>query len=202
MTAFRILKVKVTASTNIKFSGCTFQHLGGVYALGADQGSQSIVVVNSTFTDVSGGGVRAQKSFPFPNPQNLFFFIKKKRKRISNIISLLNLRLHLFVVSSSLALPKRSSLGLLAKEVRLHQRSRRHRPIKIEAFTLQTIFSLASPQSILEQILSLRATLPTLRWFTTPFTTRVGPPLCCYYNPRRYTYTYIPPEVLCVCVCM
>ena len=92
MTAFRILKVKVTASTNIKFSGCTFQHLGGVYALGADQGSQSIVVVNSTFTDVSGGGVRAQKSFPFPNPQTLFFFLKKKKK---------NLEHHFLIESSS-----------------------------------------------------------------------------------------------------
>jgi hypothetical protein len=40
----------------------TFQHLGGVYAFGADGASQSIVVSNCTFLDVSGGGVKLGKS--------------------------------------------------------------------------------------------------------------------------------------------
>ena len=56
------VNVKLTTSSSIIFSGCTFQHLGGVYALGADQGSQDIAVVNSTFTDISGGGVKLGSS--------------------------------------------------------------------------------------------------------------------------------------------
>ena len=40
----------------------TFQHLGGVYALGADGASQSVIVSNCTFLDVSGGGVKLGKS--------------------------------------------------------------------------------------------------------------------------------------------
>ena len=41
---------------------CTFSHLGGVYALGADGASQSIIISNSTFFDLSGGGVKLGKS--------------------------------------------------------------------------------------------------------------------------------------------
>ena len=52
------VNVKVTRSNNVTFTGCTFQHLGGIYALGADQGSQDVIISNSTFTDISGGGVK------------------------------------------------------------------------------------------------------------------------------------------------
>lgn len=52
------VNVAVVNSTNITFSGCTFQHLGAVYALGTSAGSQSIIVSNNSFTDCSGGGVK------------------------------------------------------------------------------------------------------------------------------------------------
>ena len=52
------VNIAVVKSTNIKFLGCTFQHLGGVYALCADGGSQDVIVANSTFSDCSGGGVK------------------------------------------------------------------------------------------------------------------------------------------------
>ena len=41
---------------------CTFSHLGAIYALGADGASQSILVSNSSFFDLSGGGVKLGKS--------------------------------------------------------------------------------------------------------------------------------------------
>ena len=52
------VNIRVQDSSNISFIGCSFQHLGGVYALGADGGSQDIVISNSTFLDISGGGIK------------------------------------------------------------------------------------------------------------------------------------------------
>jgi hypothetical protein len=52
------VNVAVVSAHNITFENCGFAHLGGVYALGASEQSQGIVVANSTFTDVSGGGVK------------------------------------------------------------------------------------------------------------------------------------------------
>ena len=56
------VNVHVSTSRNITFASCSFEHLGGVYALGADGGSQDMVVTNSTFLDISGGGVKLGKS--------------------------------------------------------------------------------------------------------------------------------------------
>eukprot|EP01047_Picozoa_sp_COSAG01_P100094 COSAG01_NODE_30001_length_625_cov_1.155894_2_plen_161_part_01 len=56
------VNVHVVKSTNVSFMGCTFQHLGAVYALGADQGSQQVVVSNCSFLDISGGGVKLGSS--------------------------------------------------------------------------------------------------------------------------------------------
>lgn len=50
--------INITGSSNVTFAGCTFQHLGGVYAVGAYMGSQDVIVSNSTFTDISGGGIK------------------------------------------------------------------------------------------------------------------------------------------------
>jgi hypothetical protein len=52
------VNVLVEKSRNITFTGCSFRHLGGVYALGANGGSQDVIVSNSSFSDVSGGGVK------------------------------------------------------------------------------------------------------------------------------------------------
>jgi hypothetical protein len=52
------VNIRVQKSRNITFSGCSFSHLGGVYALGADGGSQDVMVSNNTFTDISGGGIK------------------------------------------------------------------------------------------------------------------------------------------------
>ena len=52
------VNIAIAESKNIKFLGCDFRHLGGVYALCADKGSQDVVVANSTFADCSGGGVK------------------------------------------------------------------------------------------------------------------------------------------------
>ena len=48
------VNVHVWHSHNVTFSGCSFQHLGAVYAIGAHGASQGIVVSNCTFTDCSG----------------------------------------------------------------------------------------------------------------------------------------------------
>lgn len=56
------VNVRVTESRGVTFSGCAFQHLGAVYAVGADQGSQDVIVSNSTFLDISGGGVKLGSS--------------------------------------------------------------------------------------------------------------------------------------------
>jgi hypothetical protein len=52
------VNVHVWHSTNVTFRSCAFQHLGGVYAIGANNASQSIIVSNCTFTDCSGGAVK------------------------------------------------------------------------------------------------------------------------------------------------
>ena len=41
---------------------CRFEHLGGVYALGVDGGSQDVIEFNSTFLDISGGGLKLGSS--------------------------------------------------------------------------------------------------------------------------------------------
>ena len=65
------VNVHVRKSRNVSFTGCLFQHLGGVYALGADGGSQDVVVSNCSFTDISGGGVKlgsaGERGAPSPN---------------------------------------------------------------------------------------------------------------------------------------
>jgi hypothetical protein len=40
------------------FSSCDFRHLGGVYAIAAQAGSQNVIVENCTFSDCSGGGIK------------------------------------------------------------------------------------------------------------------------------------------------
>ena len=52
------VNVHVWAATNVTFTSCSFRHLGAVYALGAHNASQDIVVSNSTFTDCSGGAIK------------------------------------------------------------------------------------------------------------------------------------------------
>ena len=49
--------VRVLAARNVSFSGCRFEHLGGIYAISASFGSQHVAITNSTFSDVSGGAV-------------------------------------------------------------------------------------------------------------------------------------------------
>ena len=50
--------IALVNAQNISFNGCSFAHLGGVYALSALGATQGVVVSNSTFTDISGGGVK------------------------------------------------------------------------------------------------------------------------------------------------
>ena len=52
------VNVQLHHCTNISFTSCSFEHLGAVYAIGANEASQSVAVSNCTFTDVSGGGVK------------------------------------------------------------------------------------------------------------------------------------------------
>ena len=54
--------IAISKCTNVTVVGCTFSHLGAVYALGADGASQDIIVSNSTFSDLSGGAVKLGKS--------------------------------------------------------------------------------------------------------------------------------------------
>ena len=54
--------VRVLESSNISFVSCTFHHLGGLYALSANFGSQHVKIHNCTFTDVSGGAVHVGSS--------------------------------------------------------------------------------------------------------------------------------------------
>lgn len=44
------------------FNQCHFEHLGGIYALSALGGSQHVTIANSSFTDVSGGGIHIGSS--------------------------------------------------------------------------------------------------------------------------------------------
>jgi hypothetical protein len=53
--------VAISGSLNITVVSCAFSHLGAVYALGADGASQSIIVSNCTFDDLSGGAVKLGK---------------------------------------------------------------------------------------------------------------------------------------------
>ena len=48
--------VRVLESSNISFVGCTFRHLGGLYAVSANFGSKDVRVQNCTFSDCSGLG--------------------------------------------------------------------------------------------------------------------------------------------------
>ena len=52
------MNVHVFDSTNVTFSGCEFKHLGAVYALGAHNATQDVIVSNCTFTDCSGGAIK------------------------------------------------------------------------------------------------------------------------------------------------
>ena len=52
------VNIRVQKSSNITFFDNDFSHLGAVYALGADGGSQGVLVSNGTFTDISGGAVK------------------------------------------------------------------------------------------------------------------------------------------------
>ena len=54
--------IVIAGCTNVIVDSCTFAHLGAIYALGADGASQSIIVSNSTFDDLSGGSVKLGKS--------------------------------------------------------------------------------------------------------------------------------------------
>ena len=53
--------IAISGSVNITVVSCAFSHLGAVYALGADGASQSIIVSNCTFDDLSGGAVKLGK---------------------------------------------------------------------------------------------------------------------------------------------
>eukprot|EP01043_Picozoa_sp_COSAG02_P047463 COSAG02_NODE_4554_length_5220_cov_31.069713_1_plen_771_part_10 len=50
--------VRVFTGRNVTFMSCTFQHLGGIYAVSVNYGSQHIGIKNSTFTDLSGGAIQ------------------------------------------------------------------------------------------------------------------------------------------------
>ena len=50
--------LQLSAVRNVTFSSCNFRHLGGVYAITAEGGSQGVTVENCTFSDLSGGGVK------------------------------------------------------------------------------------------------------------------------------------------------
>lgn len=52
------VNVHIWNSTGVVFSGCEFSHLGGVYALGAHNATQDLVISNNTFSDCSGGAVK------------------------------------------------------------------------------------------------------------------------------------------------
>lgn len=52
------VNVHVWESTNVTFTGCDFKHLGGVYALGAHNATQGVVISNCSFTDCSGGAIK------------------------------------------------------------------------------------------------------------------------------------------------
>jgi hypothetical protein len=66
-----LTNIHVQTSHNISFLGCEFSHLGAVYALGADQGSQGVIISNCTFFDCSGGGIKlgssGERGAPAPN---------------------------------------------------------------------------------------------------------------------------------------
>jgi hypothetical protein len=47
--------VRVSGGADVVFTGCTFAHLGAAYALSVMEGSQRPMVINCSFTDLSGG---------------------------------------------------------------------------------------------------------------------------------------------------
>ena len=57
-----LTNIHVQASQNVSFLNCGFSHLGAVYALGADQGSQNVVISNCSFDDCSGGAIKLGSS--------------------------------------------------------------------------------------------------------------------------------------------
>ena len=65
------VNIHVQKSSNVKFLGCGFSHLGGVYTVAADGGSQDVIISNSTFVDCSGGAVKlgysGERGDPGPN---------------------------------------------------------------------------------------------------------------------------------------
>ena len=65
------VNIHVATSSNISFASCAFSHLGGVYGIGVDLGSQDVLVTNSTFSDISGGGIKlgssGERGAPAPN---------------------------------------------------------------------------------------------------------------------------------------
>jgi hypothetical protein len=46
---------QVSGGKDLSFSDCVFSHLGSAYALSVVDGSKSVTVTTSTFTDLSGG---------------------------------------------------------------------------------------------------------------------------------------------------
>ena len=50
--------LQLSGVRNVSFISCNFRHLGGVYALTAEGGSQGVKIENCTFVDCSGGGVK------------------------------------------------------------------------------------------------------------------------------------------------
>ena len=64
--------IAISKSTNVHVVNCSFSHLGAVYALGADGASQSVIVSNNEFHDLSGGSLKLGKSgergAPAPDP--------------------------------------------------------------------------------------------------------------------------------------
>lgn len=65
------VNIHVATSSNISFATCDFSHLGGVYGIGVDLGSQNVLVTNSTFSDISGGAIKlgssGERGAPAPN---------------------------------------------------------------------------------------------------------------------------------------
>ena len=74
---------------NITFAGCSFAHLGGVYALGVAAASSDVVVSNCSFTDVSGGGVKlgsaGERGAPAP-PASLAPELQEGQRLVSSLV--------------------------------------------------------------------------------------------------------------------
>ena len=100
------VNVHVFRSHNLTFTDCTFSRLGGVYGLGVDGGSQGVVVSNSTFTDISGGGIKLGYSGErgVPQPQNNESFAVALQDR-GFLISVQQLRHHFGPFSAHFSAP-------------------------------------------------------------------------------------------------